>query len=134
MPKALRTPIQEKVVATGGLLNSGAWTLFFQSVARFASGQLHEQRVTAATAEYMQNTDVLLVDYTATGAVTITLPEPSGFVTKMLQLNDTGGNAAVNNITVDAGASTINGAATYTMNTNYESLTLYCDGTEFFIV
>ena len=82
----------------------------------------------------MQNTDVLLVDYTATGVVTIALPDPAGFVMKMLQLNDTGGNASVNNITVDAGASTINGAATYTMNTNYESLTLYCDGTEFFIV
>jgi hypothetical protein len=28
----LKTPIQEKITGAGGLLNSGAWTLFFQKI------------------------------------------------------------------------------------------------------
>lgn len=54
---------------------------------------------------------------------------------KTFVIKDETGSAATNNITIDAdGAETIDGAATYVMAVNYESVTVVCNGTNWFIV
>lgn len=128
----LTPPLRVPMYANGQMTRE--WTLFFVGLASYATGRLITQEVDAATADYAAQSDIVLVGYTATGSVTLSLLSPASYARRVLQVNDTGGNASVNNITVDAGASTINGAATYVMNVNYESLTLYCDGTEFFVI
>ena len=50
-------------------------------------------------------------------------------------VKDTSGTAATNNITIDtSGAETIDGAATLVMDTDYQSVTLIFDGTNFFVI
>ncbi len=79
---------------------------------------------------------ILKVDYTATGAVTsLTLPTAQCITGRTIIIKDTGGNAGTNNITIDTeGAELIDGQATYIMSTNYESITLVSDGSNWFIL
>lgn len=92
---------------------------------------------TVSTATYtILSTDankVLHVTRTATGVCTITFPTAliaDGF---RFSIKDTG-NAQTFNITLDTqGAETIDGAATFVLNTNYEAINVYCDGTNLFI-
>lgn len=74
--------------------------------------------------------EVMLVDVSG-GAVAITLPPP--VARKTLKFFDITGGAATNNITVSQNAAeTIDGAASITMASNYEVLTLISDGTNWF--
>jgi len=44
-------------------------------------------------------------------------------------IKDSGGNAGINNITIDIeGSETIDGNSTFVIDSNYGSITLYCDG------
>lgn len=64
-----------------------------------------------------------------TGAITITLPAKAQNVGRVLVFKDALGNAASNNITIDGdGSDQIDGATTYIINNNKESVTLTCDG------
>ena len=71
------------------------------------------------------------VDTTAR-AVTITLPNKSGITTgKILLIKDEGGAAGSNNITVNTGDnSTIDGSATIILDSDYASISVYYNGTE----
>ena len=71
---------------------------------------------------------------TNTAAVTVTLDSTSGNDEgHHITVNDEGGNAATNNITVDVGLNkTIDGGASVTINTNYGSVECYSDGTDWF--
>lgn len=87
------------------------------------------QASTTATVNFAQDTDVLLVGYTATGAVTVNLPLVGAMVGRLICVKDSGGNADPNNITVDAnGSETIDGAATKLIATDGGVLWLYSDG------
>lgn len=67
-------------------------------------------------------------------AFTITLYAASGNAGRMLIVTKTDSTLA-NIVTIDANASeTINGSLTTTLNTQYESLTLYCDGSNWIIL
>jgi hypothetical protein len=66
-------------------------------------------------------------------AFTVTLFAASGNAGKVLTITKTD-SSLTNIITIDANASeTINGSLTTTLNTQYESVTLYCDGSNWFI-
>lgn len=73
-------------------------------------------------------------------ARTITLPNPTNSLlnpfprNKSYIIKDQSGGAATNNITIATVAGTIDGAATATINTNYESITLKSDGTNYYVV
>lgn len=77
---------------------------------------------------------VLLKTGITGGGDTVTLP--SGVNTgQTFIIKDASGSANTNNITIDtAGAETIDGASTYTMNVNYQSVTVVFDGTNYFIM
>ena len=65
---------------------------------------------------------------------TVTLFAASGNAGKVLTITKTD-SSLTNIITIDGNASeTINGATTTTLNTQYESVTLYCDGSNWFIL
>ena len=80
-------------------------------------------------------TGVTVID-TSTGAVTsLTLPTAQTVSGRTIIVKDAGGNAATNNITIDTeGAQTIDGAATKVISTNYDSVKLYCDGSNWFLI
>jgi hypothetical protein len=75
------------------------------------------------------------VTYTATGAVTVTLSTECANVEGLpLHIKDAGGNAGTNNITIDTeGSETIDGSATVTISSNDDSVSLYSDGSNWFI-
>lgn len=67
------------------------------------------------------------------GTIAITLPTPTNG--RVLIIKDISGAAATNNITISQHASEkIDGANTYVLNFNYESITLTSDGTNWFAV
>lgn len=87
------------------------------------------QNVVSASSHQCRGVDeVIHVDYTATGTVTITLPSPSLFVARPLVIYDRGNNASVNNVTINSGMTTI-----YTISTDKECVTLSSDGSNWFI-
>jgi len=91
--------------------------------------------VNAATYDLL-TTDLLLhVTYTGTGAVTsLTLPTAQVEIGRVITIKDAGGSAGTNNITIDTeGAETIDGEDTYVINGNYDGITIYSDGSDWFI-
>ncbi len=78
--------------------------------------------------------DVILVD-TSAGAVTINLGAVASNSGRRLQIKDTGGNAATNNITIDPdGSETIDNQSTYVMDENLFAIDIVCDGSENYIL
>lgn len=45
----LKAPIQEKIISTGGLLNSGSWTLFFQKITAQLAAYTYASSIFATT-------------------------------------------------------------------------------------
>lgn len=74
-----------------------------------------------------------IVPCNASGAAfTVTLPAASGRTGKRVTIVKT--DSSVNAVTIDGnGAETINGSADTTLNTQYESVALICDGTGWYI-
>ena len=102
------------------------------------ASSLQNRRVTtvnAATYDLLETDYILHVTYTATGAVTsLTLPTAQVIKGRMVIIKDAGGLSGTNNITIDTeGSETIDGAATLVINGNYNAVTIYCDGTNWFI-
>jgi hypothetical protein len=92
--------------------------------------------VTAATYDLASNDYILDVTYTATGAVTsLTIPTAQTVAGRIIVIKDSAGNAGTNNITVDTeGGQNIDGSATAIISGDYDSITLYCDGNNWFII
>lgn len=79
--------------------------------------------------------DFLISVDTNGGAVIVDLPDPITIVAgQVFIINDEGGNAAVNNITVQAngGANLIDGAVNQIINVNYSELRVYNSGINYF--
>ena len=94
--------------------------------------------VGASTYAYNPTVDypevILNVTYTATGAVAITLDASVLAKNTKIIIKDTGGNASANNITITPDSGTIDGAANIVLSTDYESITLFTDGVNFFVI
>jgi hypothetical protein len=89
------------------------------------------RHVTASTSSNGER----IIGVTTDSAVTLTLATNDMFVGRVLTIKDETGNAATNNITVDTeGAETIDGAASKTVSTNYGYISVYSDGSNWFVV
>ena len=85
--------------------------------------------VTTATYTLLDSDSFLLIN--RAGTVAITIPTPlSG---RVVRIKDSGGNASQYNITATATAVTIDGQATAVIGTDYDSISLISDGTNWFI-
>jgi len=91
--------------------------------------------VGAATYDLLATDEILHVTYTATAAVTsLTLPTAQVVMGRIVIIKDAGGLAGTNNITIDTeGSAEIDGESTVVINANYNAVTIYCDGTNWFI-
>lgn len=90
--------------------------------------------VNAATYNLLVSDYILNVTYTGTGAVAINLPSDQAVAGRVIHIKDAAGNAGTYNITVNAaGARYIDGSAIYVMSSNYNAISVYSDGTDWFI-
>lgn len=72
----------------------------------------------------------IMVDYTVTGACTVTLPIVSSIQGINYEIIDSGGNAHFNYITVNCDAAdTISGGSSVIISENYNSVSLFNDST-----
>ncbi len=79
-------------------------------------------------------TDYVIGGDTSVDVLTIDLTSTTVTAGRTVIVKDVGGNAGTNNITITTeGAETIDGAASFVINTNYESVSLVSDGTNWFI-
>lgn len=89
-----------------------------------------DNRITAS-GEVQPSEDIVLVDTTA-GSVTLTLPLAASVRGQWFEFKKL---VAANTLTLDpAGSETIDGAATLAWTTQYQSYTVFSDGTEWWIV
>ncbi len=99
------------------------------------SGSIALKRTATAVTMSVGATDYLIAVTSTAAARTITLPSSaSTTVGRTVIVKDESGACATNNITVDTAGGNIDGAASKVMNVNYESLTFYNNGTNWFII
>ena len=80
------------------------------------------------------NDEVILITGTGTPR-TLTIPTREAVKGRILTFKDAGGGAGTNNFTIDPeGSTTIDGAATKVISTNYGTFSIVCDGTNWFTV
>lgn len=80
----------------------------------------------------LSGTDNDLIILSGTGTYTVTLPAVSGQTGKQITFKKTGASGTV---TLDGNASeTIDGATTYAVNTQWQKVTIWCDGTAWYII
>jgi hypothetical protein len=94
------------------------------------------QRVGVNDANYTATSSNYLIGFTAisTGR-TVTLPAASTMTNKTIIIKDESGSAGTYNITVDGdGSETIDGAATKVINVNFGSITIYSNGSNWFVL
>ena len=90
---------------------------------------------TAVTTSYSVLTSDELLGVSAAAALTVTLPDPSTVAEgKRYIIKDEAGNAATNTITIDATAGNIDGQASIDFLQNYTSITVYTDGSNWFLI
>jgi hypothetical protein len=87
--------------------------------------------VTSAMSPYtVVSSDIVLMCATSGGAISVVLPTAASSTNRVLQIIDAAGSAASNNITVTvSGGGTINGSASYVVNTAYGTATFVSNGT-----
>ncbi len=88
------------------------------------------QSISSVTTLTGTDNDVILL--TGTGTYTVTLPAVAGYADKQITFKKTGASGTV---TLDGNASeTIDGATTYAINTQWQKVTIWCDGTAWYII
>lgn len=88
---------------------------------------------TATPVTVLATTDCLIItDLAVAGAVAVNLP--AGVTSQVFTVVDGKGDAGTNNITITPAAGTINGAATYVIDSNRAGVTLVYNGTEWTVI
>lgn len=96
-------------------------------------GALTLARQSVATNSNINTNAVIVGVDSSTYAITVTLQSSSVANGKIYIINDEGGNAGANNITIATeGSETIDGNATATISSNHGTLRVYSDGTNWF--
>lgn len=119
------------IVGNGITTSSGGITISAStSVITLNGGRIVKRTATAAN--YTAVAGDYLIGVTSTAAArTITLPGASAAGTVYIVKDESGG-AGTNNITVQGATGNIDGAATKVINTNYGSVSVFSDGTNYF--
>ena len=97
-------------------------------------GSVSKRLVTVITTSYSLDDEHTIIadDDTAGSTVTLTLPAASGIDGRIYVIKKIGTTA---NVVIDGNAAeTIDGALTATLTTQYESITIQCDGTSWWII
>lgn len=90
--------------------------------------------VSTASADIdLDSSTMIHVTYTDTGTVNLALKTVALISGDIFNIKDAGLNASVYNIIITPEAELIEGQATYTMNTDGESISIYSDGSNWFI-
>ena len=96
-------------------------------------GMRHTVRsISGATTLDTTTTDYIVLANSSSAGFTITLPAATSG--RKLIIKDSGGSAQTNNITISPASGTIDGASTFVLNNNYQSVDLVSDGTNWFVV
>ena len=118
-----------------GAYSDGAGGINGRFVKNYGANIQNVTRVTTATYSILASDNIIHSTYSATGAVTITLPTAQLVSGRIITIKDAGGLAGTNNITIATeGAEKIDGLDTLVINNNYNSVTLYSDGTNWFAI
>ncbi|MFM7851300.1 MAG: hypothetical protein ACKO96_05115 [Flammeovirgaceae bacterium] len=97
-------------------------------------GNILRPQTTSVSVDFNINADIIYVT-TSGGAVTILLPPAADMQDREIYIKDATGNAATNNITIDAnGSETIDSGTTYVANTNWQSVKIVSNGVAWFII
>ena len=78
--------------------------------------------------------DVIIGVTSTSSARTITMPNSGMTTGQRWTIKDESGGAATHNITISGNGADIDGSTTYVMNSNYQAVDIYWNGTNFFIV
>ena len=90
------------------------------------------KRAVSSSVSLLASDSVLLADASG-GAITLTLPNASGASGVQLDIKKT--DSSQNAVTIDGFSSqTIDDETTHALTTQYDSLTVFCDGTEWWIL
>jgi hypothetical protein len=95
---------------------------------------VYKKKIVSKTADYTATTsdEIILVDASSSN-VTITLPAVSGNSGVHFHIKKT--DSSTNTVTVDgSGSETIDGATTQVISSQYDSMHIVCDGTEWWIL
>lgn len=96
-------------------------------------GKQYVKRRSVSAATTVNEDDYIIGVDTTSAAVTVTIPTALMEDGRVLIINDEGGNAGTNNITVATGGSEkVDGAATGSITTDYGTLALYSDGSNWY--
>ena len=90
----------------------------------------------SSTPYICSTTETVLLSHVVSLASTITLPSAASSTGRVLYIKDQGGRSNSYNIVIStaAGGENIDGNRTYTLSVNYGSLTIICDGSNWFII
>lgn len=93
------------------------------------------KRTGTATSYTVLTTDFVIAVTDTTAARTVTLLN-TPLVNQLFVIKDESGAAATNNISITCadGSTTIDGATTQKINTNYGAVSLYYNGTSYFFI
>lgn len=112
--------------------SSGTSTQLATSGLNIAGGEVHKVRtVTGATTTALATDYVLACNRAGTIGVTLIASPSTG---RTYRIKDISGAAATNNITITPASGNIDGAASYTINTNYGSVDLVYTGSQWSIL
>lgn len=79
-------------------------------------------------------TDTIVGVTSTASTYTMTLPNTGLFTGKYWVIKDESGGCSTNNITISGNGANIDGSSTYVMKANYESVTIYYNGSNFFVI
>jgi len=116
--------------AVGGISSTIVIVGNSSSSTRFFGGQTFPPKSVTTSTYITLGTDYLLLCNRA-GSIGVSLTIG---INQVLIFKDISGAAATNNITLTPASGTIDGAGSYVINSNYASVNVFCDGTNFWVI